>query len=136
MLYVLVAEALNRMVLRAQDVGLFTGFQVSSFREAIPVIQCADYTLLLIDANEASIEHLMAVLLWFAAISGLSMNSNKTKLFKVGNCQDFDILMAECGCLWRTLPTAYVGLLLAAGFKSSEMWKPLIDRFRQRLAVW
>lgn len=51
--------------------------------------------------------------------------------------------MAEWGCQWGNLPTTYLGLPttylglpLAAGYKDKLMWTPLIDRFRQRLALW
>lgn len=135
-LFVIVAEVLSRMTLRAQDLKLLTDFKVKANSEAIPITQYADDTLIFIDAKESSIENHRAILLWFEAFAGLGMNAKKMKIFKINDCEDFVEVMSDWGCNEDTLPTSYLGLPLAAGNKAKEMWRPLIDRFRKRLAIW
>lgn len=62
---------------------------------------------------------------------GLSLNV-RTYLFKINECPNFQ----EQADAWGELSTTYLGLPLGAGIKSKDVWKPLLDKFRQRLALW
>lgn len=68
MLFVIVAEALTRMTLRAQDVGLISGFRAHPDSKEILIVQYADDTLIMFDAKAVEIDNVRAVLLWFEAL--------------------------------------------------------------------
>ena len=79
-LFVLVTEVLNRVLIRAAEVGLFKGLQIGSHRETLTHLQFADDTLLFCEANEIYLQNLKKVLLSFQAFSGLAVNYSKSSL--------------------------------------------------------
>lgn len=97
------------MILRAQDIGLVTGFKATTESEAIPLSQYADDTLLFLDAKKESVENGRACLLWFEVVAGLSINIEKTKFFRIGDCEGCDQQVREWGCEWAEFPTFYLG---------------------------
>lgn len=88
------------------------------------------------EAKAEAVDNLRAVLLWFDAVANLSINVHKTKMYSVNASHEFEDEMADWGCQWGELLTTYRGLPLAAGYKLRSVWKPVVDRFRQRLATW
>ena len=50
------------------------------------------------------------LLMWFEAISGLSINLNKSEIFLVGRVENVEVLASELGCKVGTLPSTYLGL--------------------------
>lgn len=120
MLFVMVAEALTRMVLAAQYQGLIIAFKVKSYSHEIPILQYADDTFMM-DAKVEEIDNITAVVLWFEAVAGLDIIIRKTKMFKANDCDNFEDQVTGWGCQWRELPSAYLGLPLAADFKAKEM---------------
>ena len=50
------------------------------------------------------------LLMWFEAISGLSINLNKSEIFLVGRVENVEVLASELGCKVGTLPSTSLGL--------------------------
>jgi hypothetical protein len=74
LLFVIVMEALSRIMDRAICGGLFSGFMVGSPQDHqvwISHLLFADDTLIFCDADPIKLEHLRSVFLWFEAVSGL-----------------------------------------------------------------
>lgn len=78
--------------------GLITGFKAHLDSEEIHIIQYADDTLILLEAKAEVVDNIKAILLWFVAFAGLSMNMHKVGLYKVNVCEDRSEQMADWGC--------------------------------------
>ena len=60
--------------------------------------------------------------MWFEAISGLSINLNKSEILSVGRVENVQVLASELGCKVGSLPSIYLGLPLGAPHKSVAVW--------------
>ena len=80
--------------------------------------------------------HLSWILLWFDAISGLSINLEKSPIMSMGNVEDLEVLAFELGCKTMTLPTAYLGLPLGMRCNVVSVWDGVQERFRRILVNW
>ena len=76
------------------------------------------------------------LLMWFEAISGLSINLNKSEIFLVGRVENVEVLASELGCKVGYLPSTYLGLLLGAPHKLVVVWDAMEERMWKRLALW
>ncbi|RVW88789.1 Transposon TX1 uncharacterized 149 kDa protein [Vitis vinifera] len=70
------------------------------------------------------------------AISGLSINLNKSEILLVGRVENAEVLASELGCKVGSLPSTYLGLPLGAPHKSVVVWDGVEERMRKRLALW
>jgi hypothetical protein len=136
LLFVIVMEALGRMVVRAVEGGLLSGFQVGSLNMVVSHLLFADDTLIFSDDNPEHIFNLRLLFTWFEAISGLKINLSKSEMVPVGNVSDLDSLAAMLGCKTVQLPMTYLGLPLGAKFKSKSIWDPILEKMERKLAGW
>uniref|UniRef100_A0A2N9F8U3 Reverse transcriptase domain-containing protein n=1 Tax=Fagus sylvatica TaxID=28930 RepID=A0A2N9F8U3_FAGSY len=139
LLFVVVMEALSRLMDRAVQGGFFSGFSVGAQDGSAVMVThllFADDTLMFCDANNARIEHLGRVLTWFEAFSGLKINLGKSEMEPVGVVPNMAELAAILGCHCASLPLNYLGLPLGAKFKETTIWNPIIERMERRLAGW
>jgi hypothetical protein len=117
-------EALSRMMNRAVERGLLSGFQVGS-RDThlvhVSHLLFADDTLIFSDANPEHIFNLHLLFTWFEAISGLKINFNKSAMVPIGSVANMDGLAAIMECKIIPLPMNYLGPPLEANFKSKSI---------------
>ena len=59
--------------------------------------------------------------LWFATISGLKVNRDKSEAILVGSIDSLENIVSVMGCRVGKLPTSYLGLPLGSPFKSSRV---------------
>jgi hypothetical protein len=89
LLFVLVMEALSRLIDKARGVGLLSGFSVGG-EESVPLmishLLFADDTLIFCEANSDSLTYLRVILTCFEASSGLRVNLGKSELCKWARC--------------------------------------------------
>ena len=74
MLFVIVMEALSRLIDKAIGVGMISGFSVSRDNHApllISYLLFADNTLIFCEATSDHLSHLRSLLIWFETTSGL-----------------------------------------------------------------
>jgi hypothetical protein len=93
LLFVVVMEALSRMLTAALDQGNLTGFSVSSRdSEALVVnhLLFADDTLIFCGAQEEQIRHLRCIFLCFEAAYGLRINLGKSEIVLIGEVKDVE----------------------------------------------
>ncbi|XP_028061851.1 uncharacterized protein LOC114265286 [Camellia sinensis] len=137
LLFILVMEALGRLLARAVQAGLLNGFEVGVAPGNVTVSHLfyADDALIFCDAKEAQIGHLRCVLLCFEAVSGLRINLAKSELISVGQVTRSSVLAAILRCKVVSLPVTYLGLPLGASFKATGIWEGVVDWVR-RLAGW
>ena len=95
LLFVLVMEAVGRMLNKAVHEGCLSGFNVGvSAGRSLMV----SHLLIFCDANINQMLILRMVLIWFEAVSGLKVNLGKSKLVAVGTIHNFELLVAILGC--------------------------------------
>ena len=96
----------------------------------------ADDTVVFCEDSQEQMAILTWLLMWFEAISGLSINLNKSGILPVGRVENVEVLASELGCKVGSLPSTYLGLPLGAPHKSVAVWDGVEERMRKRLALW
>ncbi len=107
-------EALSRMLSRAVEGGLISGFQVGSTDNQLVCVShllFADDTLIFSDTNPEHIFNMHLLFTWFEAISGLKINFNKSEMVLVGNVHKLDSLATIMECEIIQLAMALWGFL-------------------------
>ena len=139
LLFVIVMEALSRMLDRAIDGGFISGFQVGSEEANLPMVShllFVNNTLIFCEVDPDQILHLGFLLTWFEAITGLKVNLAKSEMVQVGDAPHVGELAGILGCTTSTLPMKYLGLPLGAKFKAKEIWNEVLEKIERRLAGW
>uniref|UniRef100_A0A2N9IB59 Uncharacterized protein n=1 Tax=Fagus sylvatica TaxID=28930 RepID=A0A2N9IB59_FAGSY len=139
MLFIMVMEALSRMLERAVAGGYITGFSVGNstgVELSISHSLFADDTLIFCGADSEQAWYLRGVFIWFQAISGLKINLSKSELVPVGQVTNVPELAGILGCRVASLPLTYLGLPLGASFKSKSIWVGVVEKMEKRLAGW
>ena len=114
LLFVLVMEALGRMLDKAVLEGRLSGFSVGNLEGrslAVSYLLFADETLIFCDADLDKILILCMILIWFEAVSRLKINLGKSELVPVGVVPNFDLLLNVLGCKQGSLPMKYMVFL-------------------------
>ena len=119
LLFLIIMEALSRMLGKAVKGGYILGFKVGASGSELMIshLLFADDTLIFCGADPLQIWHLRAVFIWFQAISRLKINLSKTELVAVGQVPNVNELAAVLSCKVIALPLSYLGLALGASFK-------------------
>ena len=139
LLFLLIMEALSRMLKRAVDMGYISSFMVgkhNGIELMISHLLFADDTLILCGVDSQQIRHLRGVFIWFQAISGLKINLSKSKLVPVGQVPNVTELAGVLGCKVSELPLSYLGLPLGATFKKKAIWNGMAEKMERLLAGW
>ena len=131
LLFVLVMEALSRLIDKSSGVGLLSCFSVGGEVFApskISHLLFADDTLIFCEANPDSLTYLRVILTCFEAASGLRVNLGKSELVQVGEMPHLEALADILGCKTATFPMKYLGLPLGAHFKVQSIWDPIVEK--------
>ena len=131
LLFVLVMEALGRVLDKAVHHGHMPGFGVGRLEGislAVSHLLFVDDTLIFCDDDLDQVLFLRMLLIWFEAVSGLKINLGKSELVPVGMVHNFDLLLNVLFCKQGTLPMKYLGLLLGTKFKDKTTWNPILEK--------
>ena len=112
LLFVIVMEALTRMMSKAVEGGLLSGFQVGSMDSHLVRVShllFTNDTLIFPDAKLDHIFNLRLLFTWFEAVSGLKINLNKSEMVPVGKVPNLEDLAGIMGCKIIQLPMTYLG---------------------------
>lgn len=131
--FVISTDLLYRLVRKAKTYGLIEGFVPKEGGPSIPLIQFADESLFLLEANLENIRNLRCLLLIMEVASGLRMNLSKTLLFPVGEVENIEELATTMGCDVGSFSGTYLSLPLGTNSSSKAIWNPIIERMEQRL---
>ncbi|XP_039028563.1 uncharacterized protein LOC120162494 [Hibiscus syriacus] len=139
LLFNIVGELLNLMLVKAAACGLFEGFSIG--REdnlfILTHLQFADDLIIFCRDSPTQILNIRRVLNIFSLMSGLSLNLSKSKLYGV-NLED-ELLKewaSVVGCGMGALPMTYLGLPIGTTKNSELLWEPVIQNFSTKLAGW
>lgn len=73
-LFVIVEEALRRMLSKALEVNLICGFRFTSSGPLVTHLQFADDAIILCEAKEEEVRNVKAIMLCFEVVMGLKVN--------------------------------------------------------------
>ncbi|XP_058092679.1 uncharacterized protein LOC131239139 [Magnolia sinica] len=134
-LFLIVAEALSRMLQTGQEAGILKGISIKGMADPISHVQFADDTLILIEATQERVSNLLTITNCFEAVSGLTVNLAKSKLIGV-NMEEEEIRRwaVLLGCSSASLPSTFVNLPLCLGIPPKSSWDRVISRFDHFLA--
>jgi hypothetical protein len=124
LLFVIVVEALGKMISVAVSGGFLSSFLVGH-RNAngidISHLLFADDTLIFCRIDLNHILHLRCLFLCFEAILGLKINLAKLELVPIGNVNNVEVLARIFKCRVSSSPMKYLGLLLGDSFKAKAI---------------
>ncbi|XP_060171525.1 uncharacterized protein LOC132602770 [Lycium barbarum] len=130
-------KGLSRMLDKAKPLQWINGFDVGKVN---PVNIChllyADDTLIFCGADRNRVLFLNRTLFIFEALSGLHINMLKSVMYPVNVVNNLKETTEILGCGVGSFLTTYLGLLLGAKFKSSNIWSGIIEKFENKLASW
>jgi hypothetical protein len=136
LLFVVVMEALSKMMSATVDRGLLSSFSVGSRNNeefAVSHLLFADDTLIFCEANSEQLRNLRCLFLCFEAVLGLKINLSKSEIIPVGEVVDVESLANIFGCRVAMLPMKYLGLPLGASYKSTSIWSGIVEKWK---GVW
>jgi hypothetical protein len=119
LLFVIVMEALSRLLDRAVREGLFSGFSVGTSAGnslMISHLLFADDTLIFCGADSDQVTNLRYVFTWFEAVSGLKINLSKSEIVPVGDVPHIVELGANLGVQTIRFAIAVFGASIGCHF--------------------
>lgn len=136
LLFIMVMEALNKMLIRTRELKLFRDPKVGAEKHAEEVTHLffADDNMFICQLDERAMLNLRCILMRIQ--SGLSINLTKFELVRLGDEKDIDRQEKVMGCKVVKLPIKYLGLPLEANYKEVGMWNPVMARFEKTLERW
>ena len=136
-LFVLIAESLNQIIMKATDLSLWKGIGVGNGELNITHLQYADDTLIFCDANIESLKNIKKALIVFQLASGLQINFHKSSLIGLNTSDTWQKLAANT-LLCRTgeIPFTYLGLPIGGNITRIQLWDPILLKLSKKLATW
>ncbi|WVZ76610.1 hypothetical protein U9M48_024573 [Paspalum notatum var. saurae] len=135
LLFVLAADLLQHVLNRALALGILK-LPLPQRDGDFPVIQYADDTLLILEADARQLFCLKALLHSFTVSSGLKVNYSKSSMIPVNVTEDKMVILSRTfGCQVATLPFTYLGLPMGTTKPRIEDFTPLMDRVQKRLST-
>ncbi|GKD85582.1 putative RNA-directed DNA polymerase, eukaryota, reverse transcriptase zinc-binding domain protein [Tanacetum coccineum] len=136
-LFIIAMEALHVTLEDAKLKNIFEGVKVGSNNIDISYLQFADDALIMEKWSIDNAKNLCRILRCFHLAFGLKVNFLKSKLFGI-EVSDIELntFAYTLFCEPSKLPCVYLGLPIEANINKSNNWKPIIDKFHNRLTSW
>jgi hypothetical protein len=136
LLFIVVMEALTKMLSGVVDCGRLSGFSVSSRPAMINIshLLLANDILVFSEANPDHLRYLRVLLVCFEAVSGLKVNLAKSLLVPIGNVDNVVKLASILGCSISSLPLKYLGMPFGTLHKATFTWDDIVVKMERRLA--
>ena len=137
LLFVIAAEALNRLIIKATKASLWEGIRISKESPPLTHLQYADDTIMFCHPDIHSLVNIKKTLIIFQLISGLQINFHKSSIMGI-NIENCWLLSAAetLHCKVGHFPISYLGLPVGGNSSRIITWDPIIERLRQKLASW
>lgn len=136
-LFIIAMEGLNAVMRSACSSNVFTGIKIPRSDTYISHLFYAYDALFIGDWSISNIKNLARILRCFHIASGLKVNFTKSRIFGIGvDPTIVERWTAPLGCEHATLPFIYLGVPIGANMRLKKNWKPVVDRFREKLSKW
>jgi ribonuclease HI len=137
-LFLLCAEALSSMLMKANREGVLTGVLTSKRGPRISHLFFADDSLLFCRSTKTQWQLLTTLLKRYEEASGQRLNSNKTSIFfsKNSSLEDKKAILEEAGIPDIQCFDTYLGLPALVGKSRTAAFWGIIDRVRKCLSDW
>ncbi|KAM7480816.1 hypothetical protein LguiB_005399 [Lonicera macranthoides] len=136
-LFVLVADVLNRLVVRAREMGIIDGFEIGRDKIKLSHLQFADDTIFFLSNDVNKLKNLITILDTFGLASGLHINVSKSTLVGINlNEEDMVSLSRVSGCEIGSWPMSYLGMPLGDNPIRVGFWNPVVEKISKRLEGW
>ena len=117
--------------------GLIRGVSAGPTELKITHLQFADDTTIFCEAEWEEVIAVKRILRCFKLMSGLKINFHKSKVRGEGVQDEIvQVLAQKLNCLRQKLPMSYLGSPLGTNPMRKAAWKPVIDKFKSKLASW
>jgi len=135
MLFILVMDVLNSLVVKASDEGLLQPLSSRSIQHRVSLY--ADDVVLFLRPAAADIELTLGILRVFGEASGLKENIQKSSVAPI-RCSDSDIEVIQglLPCRLEEFPFKYLGLPLSLKKLTRAQLQPFIDSLADLLPGW
>ncbi|GJT44119.1 putative RNA-directed DNA polymerase, eukaryota, reverse transcriptase zinc-binding domain protein [Tanacetum coccineum] len=100
-LFLIVAEALQVMIIEACNKGIFKGLSLGDDSSNISLLQFADDALFFSEWSKSNVRHLIHILDCFHDVSGLKINLEKADYLGSGSLPRKFLVLRDHGALWR-----------------------------------
>ncbi|KAL9678706.1 hypothetical protein QQ045_016555 [Rhodiola kirilowii] len=136
-LFLLEAEGLSRLLNKAALARMISGVEWSKNGDSLSHLQFADDTVLFCKAEMHEVQNLKVILKAFGVCSGLEINFGKSRCIGIGlETEETKRFADVIGCPIGSLPMNYLGMQVGANPGRLSTWKPILHKFKQKLASW
>ena len=136
-LFNIVVEGLNGLVKEAMDKNLFLGFSVDRNEVKVSILQYADDTLFLGKTSMEKVKATKVILRSFELALGLKINFSKSRFGVIGMSESWKASATSyLNCKLLDIPFQYLGILIGANPRGSELWDPIVNKCERKLAKW
>lgn len=105
--------------------------------DEFPIIQYADDTLMLLQADANQLFFLKSLLLSFKTLTGLKVNYGKSQLIPINISQEkAELLANNLGCRIGNFPFTYLGLPMGTTKPRIEDLSPIMNKVERRLSAY
>ncbi|CAM8969112.1 unnamed protein product [Rhodiola kirilowii] len=136
-LFLVAAEGLSRILDKAVVEGVIKGVDWLNNGDKLSHLQFADDTILFCRAEAEEVQNLRSILIAFGGCSGLKINFDKSLCFGIGLQEEEVCEFARLfNCPAGKFPMKYLGMPVGVNPAKLSTWKPVIQKFKDKLASW
>ncbi|XP_035845072.1 uncharacterized protein LOC118491409 [Helianthus annuus] len=130
-------EALHVAAVKANMEGIFNGVKTPNDGPVLSHLLYADDVLFVGDWSLSNFKNLARFLRCFHLASGLKVNFSKSLLYGVGVTNaEINNMALILSCKPGSFPFTYLGLPVGANMGLVKNWKPIIEKFENKLTLW
>jgi hypothetical protein len=134
-LFVLATELLHVLINKAADIDLLKK-PIPQLSDDFPIVQYADDTLLLLQADARQLVFLKSLLHSFAESISFHVNYRKSQMYPINvPHKKMTRLASTFGCDIGSMPFTYLGLSMGTTKPRFEDLTPMMDRVERRLSA-
>ncbi|GKV30550.1 hypothetical protein SLEP1_g39351 [Rubroshorea leprosula] len=136
-LFLLVAEALNGLILKAKEKEMYNGVVVGIEGLEVTHLQFADDSIFFCEASDENIKTIKGILRTFELVSGLKVNFFKSALYGINvKSEEISEWAVSLNCVVGSIPFKYLGIPVGANPRNLSTWTPVVDCLRRKLSNW
>ncbi|XP_021989845.1 uncharacterized protein LOC110886365 [Helianthus annuus] len=136
-LFVIAMEALTGIMKKAVSDRIFKGVRCTNEGPILSHFIYADDVIFIGEWSSHNDLNLRRILTCFYLTSVLKMYLSKCSIFGVGvGDQRVQDMATSLHCKRGSLPFKHLGLVVGANMNLVKNWKPVVEAFRSRLALW